>query len=179
MSLPAGTQAYKFLVNGSDWVFDPDNSNRKKIDGIENSAVEIGGAVSTAATASVAPQPSVNAAPRLTTATTPATTTKIPSSSELSPTPGEILTLEVPLSAKRIAEAAKEGNAKLAHAKMGIGVPQGFDPAKLWPVLVIANTEAYSNIDAMRQFRQAANDEGWVTFSRLMAWKRRRTRKGP
>jgi AMP-activated protein kinase-like protein len=164
VSLPAGTHAYKFLVNGSDWVFDPENSNRKKVDGIENSVVEVGGASSTPA-ASVAAQRSAIATPRLTTATTPATTTKVPSPSELSPTPGEILTLEIPLSAKRIAEAAKEGNAKLAHAKMGIAVPQGFDSAKLWPVLVIANTEAYSNIDAMRQFKQAANDEGWVILA--------------
>src|SRR5881394_1884282 len=33
VSLPAGTHAYKFLVNGSDWVFDPENPNRKKVDG--------------------------------------------------------------------------------------------------------------------------------------------------
>ena len=41
VSLPAGTHAYKFLVNGKDWVFDPDNSAKKTVDGNENSAVEI------------------------------------------------------------------------------------------------------------------------------------------
>jgi 1,4-alpha-glucan branching enzyme len=41
VDLPAGTHAYKFLVNGKDWVFDPDNSAKKTVGGNENSAVEI------------------------------------------------------------------------------------------------------------------------------------------
>jgi 1,4-alpha-glucan branching enzyme len=41
VSLSSGTYAYKYLVDGKDWVFDPDNSNKKSVDGIENSAVEI------------------------------------------------------------------------------------------------------------------------------------------
>ncbi|MFL6516180.1 MAG: glycogen-binding domain-containing protein [Chthoniobacterales bacterium] len=41
VSLSPGTYAYKFLVNGTDWVFDPDNSNKKSVEGVENSSVEI------------------------------------------------------------------------------------------------------------------------------------------
>ena len=41
VSLSAGTHGYKFLVNGKDWVFDPDNSAKKTVDGNENSAIEI------------------------------------------------------------------------------------------------------------------------------------------
>src|SRR5437016_4666458 len=41
VSLSTGTHGYKFLVNGSDWVFDPDNPTKKTVDGIENSAIEI------------------------------------------------------------------------------------------------------------------------------------------
>jgi 1,4-alpha-glucan branching enzyme len=41
VSLNPGTYAYKFLVNGKDWVFDPDNSAKKTVDGNENSVVEI------------------------------------------------------------------------------------------------------------------------------------------
>src|SRR6266576_1669351 len=41
VSLNPGTYAYKFLVNGKDWVFDPDNSAKKTVDGNENSAVDI------------------------------------------------------------------------------------------------------------------------------------------
>ena len=39
--LNTGTYGYKFLVNGSDWMLDPDNSNKKSVDGVENSAIEI------------------------------------------------------------------------------------------------------------------------------------------
>ena len=73
--------------------------------------------------------------------------------------------MEVSLSAKRRADAAKDGNPKLSHAKMAIAVPSGFDPLKSWPVLVISNTEAYSNIDAMGQFKQPAVEEGWVVLA--------------
>jgi hypothetical protein len=41
VTLSSGTYGYKFLVNGTDWVFDPDNSGKKSVDGVENSAVEI------------------------------------------------------------------------------------------------------------------------------------------
>src|SRR4051812_35070524 len=41
VDLSPGTYAYKFLVNGKDWVFDPDNSAKKTVDGNENSVVEI------------------------------------------------------------------------------------------------------------------------------------------
>ena len=33
VTLAPGTYAYKFLVDGKDWVFDPDNSNKKTVDG--------------------------------------------------------------------------------------------------------------------------------------------------
>ncbi|MBA3962267.1 MAG: hypothetical protein H0X40_10235 [Chthoniobacterales bacterium] len=35
ISLSAGTYGYKFLVNGSDWLFDPANSKRKTVNGTE------------------------------------------------------------------------------------------------------------------------------------------------
>jgi len=168
VSLPAGKHAYKFLVNGSEWVFDPDNPTRAQVDGIENSAVEIPEAASTAST-------SVNRiAQALPSATVPShavstpilgPTTSLASRAELSPTPGEILILEVPLSDKRRVEAVKEDNPKLAHARMALAVPPGFNPSTSWPILVICNTEAYSNIDSLRQFKQAANDEGWVVLA--------------
>src|ERR1043166_10166471 len=39
VSLSPGTYGYKFLVNGSEWMFDPDSSAKKTVDNIENSAV--------------------------------------------------------------------------------------------------------------------------------------------
>lgn len=41
LSLSPGTYAYKFLVNGSDWVFDPKNDKKKTVNGVDNSAVEV------------------------------------------------------------------------------------------------------------------------------------------
>jgi 1,4-alpha-glucan branching enzyme len=41
VTLSSGTYGYKFLVDGKDWVFDPDNPAKKTVDNIENSAVEI------------------------------------------------------------------------------------------------------------------------------------------
>ena len=41
VDLPSGTHGYKFLVDGKDWVFDPDNSTKKSVDGVENSSIEI------------------------------------------------------------------------------------------------------------------------------------------
>jgi 1,4-alpha-glucan branching enzyme len=41
VTLSSVKYAYKFLFNGTDWVFDPDNPAKKTVDAIENSAVEI------------------------------------------------------------------------------------------------------------------------------------------
>ena len=163
VSLSAGSHAYKFLVNGTEWVFDPDNPSRTKVDGIENSNVEISDGGGASSTNSITP--AATATPSL--ATTPIATATATSSNRaaLAPAPGEILEMEVPLSDKRRAEAAKEQHPKLAHAKMGLAVPQGFNPQQSWPILVVSNTEAYSNIDSMRQFKQAANDEGWMVLA--------------
>jgi len=155
--LSPGTYGYKFLVNGSDWTFDPKASNRKTVNSIENSAVEVtDDAGSNAITSTSPPRPA---------ATTSGSSTASRPSTTLSPTPGEVLTIEVPLSDKRRAEAAKDGNARLARAKMALAVPPGFDSQKSWPILVISNTEAYSNIDSMQQFKDAAITEGWVTMA--------------
>lgn len=155
VTLPSGTHAYKFLVNGSEWVFDPNNPSRKNVDGVENSAVD----VSASATPSAVPLSTPTSTLRA--LTTPSTA----STAALSPTPGEILIQEVPLSDQRRAEAVKDGYPNLKHARFAISVPTGFDPQKSWPILVICNTEAYANIDALRQFKQAVNDEGWIALA--------------
>jgi hypothetical protein len=161
-----GTHGYKFLVNGRDWVFDPENSARTKVDGIENSAVEISGtSLNVSASATPLVRPSSASSARLTGSLSTPPVGGGAVRPELSPTPGEILIVEVPLPDKRRAEAAKEGGSKLMHARMAISVPSGFDPARSWPTFVVANTEAYSNIDSLRQFKQAANDEGWVIIA--------------
>ena len=188
VAVPPGTYGYKFLVNGTEWVFDPKNTNRKSVDGIENSAVEIStgpgspapsvGEVASfagkptpnpfasqaASPTAVAAKPILAPSPSATVSLTDAAPPRSATAPALAPTPGELLTLEVPLSTKRRAEAAKDkdGNTRLAHARMAIAVPPNFDPQKSWPVFVVCNTEAYSNIDSLHQFKQAALDQGWV-----------------
>jgi hypothetical protein len=169
VSLSPGSYGYKFLVNGSDWFFDPKNPNRKTVDGIENSAVDVNADAATSTIPRPTSTPARTPLPvgegvafpgKLTASPTISTARQASTSGLLAPTPGEIFTLEVPLSEKRRVEGAKDGNSRLAHAKMAIAVPQNFDPQKSWPVLVISNTEAYSNIDSMQLFKQAAVDEG-------------------
>jgi 1,4-alpha-glucan branching enzyme len=41
VSLSPGTYAYKFLVDGKEWVMDPSAATTKTVDNVENSAVEI------------------------------------------------------------------------------------------------------------------------------------------
>lgn len=62
VSVAPGTYGYKFLVNGADWTFDPENSNRKKVDGIENSAIEVKESAGVTATPAImaAPKPPGN-----------------------------------------------------------------------------------------------------------------------
>jgi 1,4-alpha-glucan branching enzyme len=43
LQLKAGQYGYKFVVNG-DWKLDPNNSARKSVNGIENSAITVGDA---------------------------------------------------------------------------------------------------------------------------------------
>jgi len=59
----------------------------------------------------------------------------------------------------------KDANPKLTRARVGVAVPAGFDPLKAWPVLVVTNTEAYSNIDALKQFKDSALSENWVILA--------------
>jgi len=166
VSVPPGTYGYKFLVNGTEWLFDPKNSKRKSVDGVENSAIEISDANSSLA-ATPPQSKSVGEGAASLARTVPGKLTASPTAtgSLLTPTPGDVLNLEVPLSEKRRAEAVKEGATSLHHAKVAMAVPQGFDPQKSWPVLIINNTEAYPNIDSMNQFKQAALDENWIIMA--------------
>jgi Glycogen recognition site of AMP-activated protein kinase len=172
VSVSPGTYGYKFLVNGTDWLFDPKNPNRRSVNGVENSAIEItetssSSAVTTAPSIASPVQKSVGEADASPARTFPGKLTASPTAtgSLLAPTAGEVLNLEVPLSDKRRAEAVKEGATNVHHAKVAIAVPQGFDPQKSWPVLIINNTEDYPNIDSLNQFKQAALDENWVIMA--------------
>ena len=52
LHLKPGTYAYKFVINETDWIYDPKNTARKTVNDIENSVVAVGGAELPAATTS-------------------------------------------------------------------------------------------------------------------------------
>ncbi len=167
--LAPGTYGYKFLVNGSDWVFDPSHSNRQTVNGIENSAIEVSSSDDGSPAASTTAPPMVPTAGGslgLTVEPSPSVgqfaTTLSRTPPNLAPTPGEVLVTEVKLSPANRALAAREGKAALTTARLSLVVPPGFDPAKSWPILVINNTENYANSDAMNEFKEAAIAEGWI-----------------
>ena len=177
VTLQPGPHAYKFLVDGSQWVFDAENPKRRTVDGIENSAVEIADSATAVTTPSPAssrpaqtPRPVVaTPTPSLSTGTPPAAAPA--ARVAFSPVPGEVTVFQAPLSPKQQADAARgghhgdEGNRQLRNAKVAIAVPAGFAPSKPWPILLICNTQAYSNIDAMNQFKAAALTENWVIMA--------------
>ncbi len=169
--LAPGTYGYKFLVNGSEWLFDPNNSNRKTVNGIENSVIEVSSSDSGSPASSTTPMVSTTKAPLATPVASSASSQTLSPTplgtppASLAPTPGEVLTTEVKLSPANRAFAAREGNAGLTTARMALVVPSGFDPAKPWPILVINNTENYGNIDAMNEFKDAATAEGWIIMA--------------
>ncbi len=144
--LAPGSYGYKFLVNGSNWLFDPENPNRKTVNGVDNSAIEIGD--NPASAASVAPTPAA------------ATNT-----STLQPTPAKS-SRPTFLSRPRFARSRRrEGTPKLTTTHVAISVSPSFDPAKSWPILLINNTENYPNIDSLHEFKDAANAAGWIALA--------------
>ncbi len=159
VDLAPGSYAYKFLVNGTDWIFDPANPSRKDVAGVENSSMTVNGS-SGFGSASVAP-PVTRAAS--------ATPTPAPPANAISPSPGEVFYIEAPLNARRQATATREGNAKLKAIKVGLVVPPGFDPRKPWPILVIANTENYDDTDPLPEYKQPASDAGWIVVGTAAA----------
>jgi hypothetical protein len=156
VSLSPGTYGYKFLVNGTDWVFDPNSPNRKIVNGIENSAIEI--SEETARSTSMR-------------SGSPSVATPIISSRLINQPAGarldwlrRHLEKSSPLKFHYQRTACRCGQGRKLTSrpcKSGDRCYVKFRSAKSWPALVIGNTEAYSNIDSMQQFKQAAVDEGW------------------
>ncbi len=155
-SLLPGTYGYKFLVNGNEWIFDPQNSPRKQVNGIDNSAVEITGDAAPGSLGSSSPPES-----------TPAGAIPI--------APGDIAEFDVPLTAQQQAQTTRGGNPPVATAHVALGVPHNFDPEKSWPILLISATVDASNIEVLHAYKEAALAAGWVVPRGLTHPSNRRT----
>lgn len=168
LAVPTGTHGYKFLVNGSDWLLDPENANRKMVDGVENSAVEVSATATTPT-----PSPLVRTATSATLASplvspraSPSGLAAAPAATvALSVTPGSTSTFEVPLSRQAQIEAARNGNPAIKMAKVLIGVPMGFDPQRSYPLLIISATVNYPSSSLYPRYEKEAIDAGWVIMA--------------
>ena len=145
--LAGGTYGYKFLVNGSEWLFDPARPERKTVNNIENSAITVTEENSLGELVSPTPAFSSTAAPNL------------PVS------PGQVGEFEVPLSPRQRVAAAKSGNPQIKTARIALGVPADFDPQKSWPILIISGTLDASSIELLGAYREAALAAGWVILA--------------
>jgi hypothetical protein len=83
-------------------------------------------------------------------------------------TPGSTVSVSVPLNALEKAYVAEGGNPIPPYTVATLAVPQGFDPKKTWPVLVVfsSSTHQYQNRDDLRRlYRHTALAEGWVLLA--------------
>jgi len=83
-------------------------------------------------------------------------------------TPGSTVSVSLPLSALEKGYAAEGGNPIPPYTIATLAVPQGFDPKKTWPVLVVfsSSTHQYQNRDDLRRlYRQTALAEGWLLLA--------------
>lgn len=155
LSLSPGVYGYKFLVNGSEWTFDPQNPQRKQVNGIDNSAIAITGEASSGALGNSAPPA----------ASTPPSTPANSSAGDVPVTPGEVSEIDVPLSPPQQAQSTRGGNPPVVTAHVALGVPQNFDPLKSWPILIISATVDASNIELLHAYKEAALAAGWVILA--------------
>lgn len=164
ISLPPGTQAYKFLVNGTEWVLDPENSARKTIDGVENSAVESPDAATSpgAPTTSISPSSAPTATARAETATglQLAGNTLQGGRNEFDLTVTDVSALAT------LRAAYRKPSSK---AKVLLVLPPGFNPmTKSWPILVVNSTtdgNGSSIGSAKDNYLPDATDAGYIVLA--------------
>jgi len=82
--------------------------------------------------------------------------------------PGETLKVSVPLTAAEKAYASDVGRAVPDTGVAMVAVPRGFDPKKIWPVLVVFSTSDLNRLnrdDLVQFYRDAALSQGWVIIA--------------
>lgn len=80
---------------------------------------------------------------------------------------GATLDIQFPISSEFQALAAQGGNPRPTTGRALIMFPNGFDPAKSWPILVITSTTdvGRTNILDAPAYRDTATKEGWIVFA--------------
>ena len=79
--------------------------------------------------------------------------------------PKEIVHFDAPLSAKAQAMAALGGNTPAVLARCAVAVPEGFTPARAWPVFSWNAPQNSSAVEGLAAVAPAANDAGWIVLA--------------
>lgn len=80
-------------------------------------------------------------------------------------TPGAVTKFDAPLSPAQQTLALTGGNPRVAAAKCAIIVPEGFDPAKPWPIFIENAPQGFSAVDGVAVFGKPAAEAGWITLA--------------
>lgn len=81
------------------------------------------------------------------------------------PAPPKIVTLAVPANNAAFFEAAHAGINGLTSLKAIVALPEGFDPRKSWPVLLITAPSGSSAVQSLRGYTNVALAQGWVVVA--------------
>jgi pimeloyl-ACP methyl ester carboxylesterase len=80
---------------------------------------------------------------------------------------GATLDIQFPIPSDLQALASQGGNPRPTTGRASVMFPNGFDPAKTWPILVITSTTdvGRTNILDAPAYRDTATKEGWIVFA--------------
>jgi predicted esterase len=79
-----------------------------------------------------------------------------------SPAPAKVIQLTVPANNGAFFEAQRIGVPHLASLKGVIALPEGFDPKKPWPILLVTASQGSSAVQSWPAYTNVALREGWI-----------------
>jgi len=81
--------------------------------------------------------------------------------------PGGALDLQFPINNYFQEYAAQGGNPRPTTGRVLLFFPSGFDPARLWPILIVTSTTDFgcTSIKDAPWYRDAAMKEGWIVLA--------------
>jgi hypothetical protein len=81
-------------------------------------------------------------------------------------TPGGKIEIRFPVSKYFQDIASQAGNPRPETGRAVIAFPAGFDPSRLWPILIVTSTSDFNRTSAMDVdwYRPAATAEGWIVL---------------
>ncbi|CAN5798472.1 hypothetical protein BH20VER1_BH20VER1_28570 [soil metagenome] len=83
----------------------------------------------------------------------------------LSVTPGKPTIVEVQLSPTRQTQARMRGNPPITTVQLALSVPRGFDPRKLWRVVVVSGAKRESHLERFKKDHEQIVQAGSIAFA--------------